>query len=84
DRAIAGARRLVTLAGGALGAREAAEATAILRGILPHVSDCEGLSIMVERMPESTVAAVLQARQRALAEGLDLLTWASEVRGRPA
>ncbi len=83
DRAIAGARRLVELAGKAeLTDDEVAEAVGIVRGILPHVSDCDGLSIMVERLPEDQVQAILDRREASLAAGLDLLRWAETVRRR--
>jgi hypothetical protein len=83
DRAIAGARRLVELAGKAeLTDAEVAEAVGIVRGILPHVSDCDGLSIMVERLPEDQVQAILDRREASLAAGLDLLRWAETVRRR--
>lgn len=83
DRAIAGARRLVELAGkDQLTDDEVAEAVGIVRGILPHVSDCDGLSIMVERLPEAQVQEILERREASLAAGLDLLTWAETVRRR--
>jgi hypothetical protein len=49
---------------------------------LPHVSDCDGLSIMVERLSEEKIRSILDARDRALQAGLDLLSWANEVRAR--
>jgi len=55
----------------------------LIRGLLPHVSDCEGLSIMVERLPEEKVDTVLEARDRARQEDLNLLEWADSVRERP-
>lgn len=83
DRAIAGARRLVELAGKTdLTEDEVAEAVRIVRGILPHVSDCDGLSIMVERVPETSVQEILSRRDAARAENLDLMRWAEAVRGR--
>lgn len=83
DRAIQGARRLVEIvAEDRLGDEEAEEAVGIVRSILPHVSDCDGLSIMVEVLPEEKVGALFAARERSLAEGLDLLTWADGPRGR--
>lgn len=83
DRAIGSARNLVALAGqDALTAEDAALATRIIQSILPHVSDCEGLSIMVETFPEETVRTILETRQNARAAGLDLLTWADQVRAR--
>jgi hypothetical protein len=60
------------------------EGVDLVRGILPHVSDCDGLSIMVERLPEDTVDAILDARERCQEAGLDLLRWAREARRPPA
>lgn len=83
DRAIGSAERLVELAGKTpLTDEDVEEAVRLIRGILPHVSDCDGLSIMVERFPEDKVQAVLDRRERSKTEGLDLLTWAHGVRGR--
>jgi len=85
DFAIASARRLVELTDGhGLSEEEQTRAVRLTRGILPHVSDCEGLTIMVELFPEPAVASVLEARDRAREEGFDLLTWARGVRTRPA
>ncbi|HKJ70109.1 MAG TPA: hemerythrin domain-containing protein [bacterium] len=84
DGAIASARRLVELAGKAdLTDAEVQEAIGLIRGLLPHVSDCEGLSIMVERLPEEAVETVLEARDRARQANLNLLEWAESVRERP-
>lgn len=86
DGAIAGARRLVALAetSESLTDAEVSEAVRTIRAILPHVSDCDGLSIMVEVLPEEDVRAIFAARKRAGAAGLDLLTWADEARARTA
>jgi hypothetical protein len=85
DFAIASARRLVELTDGhGLSEEEQTRAVRLTRGILPHVSDCEGLTIMVELFPGPAVESVLDARERAREEGLDLLTWARDVRTRPA
>jgi hypothetical protein len=51
--------------------------------VLPHVSDCEGLSIMVEVLPETVVQEIVEARERARKDDLDLVDWATEVRKRP-
>jgi len=84
DFAIASARRLVELTDGReLSEPETSEAVRLTRGVLPHVSDCEGLTIMVELFPEPAVESVLEARDRAREEGLDILTWARKVRTRP-
>lgn len=83
DGAIASARRLVELAAvEPLEDEHVSEATRLIQGILPHVSDCDGLSIMVEVLPEETVESVFETRTRSLDEGLDLLSWADGVRSR--
>lgn len=51
--------------------------------ILPHVTECDGLSLLVERLPERNVKAILQRRERAQREVSDLLDWASGPRDRP-
>ena len=85
DGAIDAARRLATLgAQGQLNDVETREAVQLVRGILPHVSDCDGLSIMVERLPDDQIESIFATRERALAAGLDLLRWATDVRTRPA
>ncbi len=84
DQAIANAARLVELAAAEpLTDADVTEARTLARAILPHVSDCDGLSIMVELIPDGNVAAVLHARESARADGLDLLTWSRETRQRP-
>lgn len=84
DGAIVRAGALVALAQqDELSGEVVARAVEHVREILPHVSDCDGLSVMVEVLPESEVRAVLDARERAQADGLDLLAWARDVRGRP-
>ncbi len=83
DRAIASAKRLVELAGKeSLSDAEVSEAVRLVRGILPHVSDCDGLSIMVETVPEEKVQTILDTRERALKEGLNLIEWSEKVRTR--
>jgi hemerythrin len=54
----------------------------LVRRIMPHVSDCDGLAIMVETMPEKSVKSILAARETALEENVSLLDWASQVRPR--
>jgi hypothetical protein len=83
DGAIAGARRLVELSRrGTLADAEVEEAVQIIRKVLPHVSDCDGLSIMVERLPEPKVRSILAARDVSRADGLSLFEWAEQVRER--
>lgn len=83
DYAIRTAKRIAALAGSdTLTDEQVHEAVGLIRSILPHVSDCEGLSIMTETLPSDDLVAVLEARERAAQRGLDLLTWSSEVRDR--
>lgn len=85
DRAIGRAGKLVELASkSALSDADVKQAEELIRAILPHVSDCDGLSIMVERLPEQTVQGVLDARERSNHAGLDLMQWTKQVRKRPA
>ncbi len=84
DRAIGAAVRLVELAGSdPLADEDVSEAIRLIRGILPHVSDCDGLSIMVEVLDQVKVQCIFGAREGSLRQGLDLLRWADEVRDRP-
>ena len=84
DRAIISALRLMKLAEKKrFDDADAKQAMHIARGVLPHVSDCEGLSIMVEVLPEAVARDILAARERALEANLDLAQWATEVRERP-
>jgi hypothetical protein len=55
---------------------EAEEGVRLTRGILPHVSDCEGLTIVAELFSQDQLETVLAVRRKARAEGLGLLTWA--------
>jgi len=85
DGAIARARTLVELGGQeTLSDDDVALAIHLIREILPHVSDCDGLSVMVEVLPEEEVRSVFAARERTNRQGLDLLTWADTARARPA
>ncbi len=84
DRLIGAAGKLIELAGkDTLTDEDVATAVRFIRGMLPHVSDCDGLSIMVERLPEEKVVAVLAARDRSLDANLDLMAWVAQVRERP-
>lgn len=81
DRAIAAAKELVAFAGAKAQTEEDwNSAIHTVRSILPHVTDCDGLSILVERLPDEQVLSVLAARDKAQNAGLDLLVWASGIR----
>jgi hypothetical protein len=85
DVAIGTAKELVEMAGKELLTDDdVAKAVLFVRSILPHVSDCDGLSIMVERLPEEMVETFFASREHARSENLNLLEWADGVRRRPA
>jgi hypothetical protein len=86
DRAIEVAEELVQLSSKAeLTDQDLLAAIRLIRGsVMPHVSDCDGLSIMVETLPETQVQNILDSRRQSLAANLNLLTWAKTVRRRPA
>jgi len=52
----------------------------LVRRILPHVSECDGLAIMVEKMAVGDVETILAAREVALNENMSLLNWAASKR----
>ncbi|HXG22951.1 MAG TPA: hemerythrin domain-containing protein [Chthonomonadales bacterium] len=83
DGAIQSAGRLIQLSNKEpLTNEDITEAIRLIRGILPHVSDCDGLSIMVERLPIEKVQSILDSRDHSLQEGLNLVDWAGHVRQR--
>jgi hypothetical protein len=84
DAAIHTAQALSALVEGErFGAIERGLVETLARGLLSHVSDREGLSIMVERLPEDEVAGILAARRRAWRDDVGLLAWAEALRARP-
>ncbi|MET9066083.1 hemerythrin domain-containing protein [Streptosporangium sandarakinum] len=89
DDTIRGVRELTELAElvmlndlGEIGADQAAWGIELVREILPHVSDCDGLSIMVETLPEDDVVHILATRDAVRETNADLLTWARTMRAR--
>lgn len=52
--------------------------------LLIHVSDCQGLAIIMERMPQSDLDYIGERMVAARAEGKTLLDWAASVRERSA
>jgi hypothetical protein len=58
-------------------------AAVLLRSMFLHTSNCDGLAIIVERLPEENIRSIVSAHARATAAGLPLLTWAAELRERP-
>ncbi len=83
DHAIQAIGRLADIvAGNTLTLEMVEEAVELTRSLLPHVSDCQGLSIMVETLPDRKVREILESRERALEDGADLFTWVETLRNR--
>jgi len=53
-----------------------------VRSILPHVSDCEGLTIMVEKLDDEIVNEICDSMEHARIENLPLIEWSETSRGR--
>ncbi len=54
----------------------------LVRAILPHVSDCEGLTIMEEKLPEQKIDFIMQTMDSAIAKNVPILAWAENGRER--
>ena len=52
--------------------------------MLPHVSDCEGLSIFMETFDDVTRDAIADSLNDCRAGDVPLITWARTIRARPA
>ncbi len=53
----------------------------LLRGLLPHLSDCEGLTIMVEKFDQAEIDRILLSMKNARLMNTGLLNWSDN--GRP-
>jgi len=84
DQAIAATGKMQQMAAQAeLSYEDVHQADVLLRSMFLHTSNCDGLAIIVERLPEKNIRSIVSAHARAVAAGLPLLTWAAEVRERP-
>lgn len=84
DRAFGVAGRLMELAGHQpITDDDIAEADSLVKGLIPHVSDCDGLVVFLELLPEREQRALCASRDRAVKEGLSMMEW-GERRGRAA
>lgn len=54
----------------------------LCEGLLPHLSDCEGLSIMVETFEEKKIDNITIAMEKARTNNMELLVWANNERNR--
>jgi hypothetical protein len=82
DRAFGVAGRLMELAGHEpITDEDIEEGNRLIRQMLPHVTDCDGLVLAIEVLPPERQRAIFDARDRALAEGVSMMQW-GERRGR--
>jgi len=54
----------------------------LLRGLLPHLSDCEGLTIMVERFDQKEIVRIFASLKNARLMNTGLLEWSDKGRKR--
>jgi len=59
---------------------EAKEAAKAARALLVHVSNCDGLNILAERLPSEALDKLARQYEEARKAGLPLLKWAETVR----
>lgn len=82
DRAFGVAGRLMELASHEpITDQDVEEGNRLIQGLLPHVTDCDGLVLAIEVLPGDKQRAIFDARERSLAEGLSMMEW-GERRGR--
>jgi hypothetical protein len=82
DRAFAVAGRLMELAEhDPITDEDVEEGKRLIARMLPHVTDCDGLVLAIEVLPEEKQRRIFAARERALEEGLTMMEW-GERRGR--
>lgn len=82
DRAFGVAGRLMELSQhDPITDEDIAEGKRLIQRLLPHVTDCDGLVLAIETLPEAKQRAIFEARDKALAEGITMMGW-GERRGR--
>jgi hypothetical protein len=81
DYAISAIRKLTELAGqNELTVQDARTGADCAQNLIAKVFGCDGLSIVIERLPDESIGEAMSARSRALGANLDLLQWADSVR----
>ncbi|NBC83954.1 MAG: hemerythrin domain-containing protein [Bacteroidetes bacterium] len=58
------------------------EAINHVRGLLPHVSDCQGLIMFAEKFNDDEIEQVIDTKTRVLKENYHLIDWATNIRER--
>ncbi len=83
DEVIATARKCAEiLSKGEISDEEAKEASLSARKLLVHVSNCDGLAILTERLNESELKNLADKFIKAREENVSLLEWAEKIRKR--
>ena len=84
DKVVRAARRLAEVLGrGEISDEEAEELISLIRrDVLPHPIECEGLTLLAERLTEEELRKVAESIERARRENVPLLEWAEKIRVR--
>ncbi|GBC75491.1 hypothetical protein HRbin06_00809 [archaeon HR06] len=83
DGAIKTAKDLISLIEkGKISKEEGKEAAKITKSLLVHVSDCEGLAIIAERLSKNEIDKITERLLEARREGISLIDWADKIRKR--
>ena len=81
DTAISSAKELAELLSKEdISDEEAKEAASKVRGLLVHVSNCDGLAILAERLSEEEIKDLEKTFSEFRSEGVPLLEWAEKIR----
>lgn len=81
DGAIERAKRLANLVGNEeLSEEEGQQAAIDTLGFMPHVTDCEGLTVLLETLEPAALDKIAQDIERARKDGWTLLDWAENHR----
>jgi hypothetical protein len=82
DRAFGVAGRLMELAShDPISDEDVEEGERLIRNMLPHVTDCDGLVLAIEVLPDDRQRAIFSSRDRALGDPVTMMEW-GEKRGR--
>ena len=81
DGAITAAKELVGLIKkGQISDEDAKKAASKTRALLVHVSNCDGLAILAERLNEEEIRELNERFRKVKEEGIPLLDWAERIR----
>jgi hypothetical protein len=83
DLAIARAKKLNSMIkAGSKEKNDITDCVNTVRSILPHVSDCEGLSIMVEKLDDKVLGTICNSVEEARKANIPLIEWSETSRTR--